>query len=440
MTEIKVGKVAMVDIMNIDVGERARQDLGDLESLEESLKESGLIQPLAVMKLNNGQYELLAGERRFTVLLHNKVMQVPVRIYDEGLTELEMKVIEKSENFYRKDMEYWEYDKLIREIHELQQSIHGTPMRGPGGEGHKLKDTAEMFNVSDVTVHSAIQRAEAKEAFPELFVNCKTANDATKIIKKMDEQVVRKAVAEKVEAENKDKPTLISKLANAYILEDFFKGVKKIKNETIQFIEIDPPYGIDLNKVKKRKGESQYIESNYNEISAKEYQVFLRKLFKECYRVLEDHSWLVCWFAPEPWFEVVYLELIAAGFKTTRMCPIWIKPSGQTNRPDIRLPNSYEMFFYAWKGSPALNKAGHRNVFDTPPIPAMHKTHPTERPVELMREIYDIFARPGSRVMIPFLGSGNGLLAAHSLGMSAFGYDLGKGYRDSFLVKLNSMG
>ncbi len=128
-----------------------------------------------------------------------------------------------------------------------------------------------------------------------------------------------------------------------------------------------------------------------------------------------------------------------ADFDTTRLCGIWSKPAGQSKRPEIHLANCYEMFFYAWKGRPALNMPGRKNEFDFAPVPPQQKVHPTERPVELTTEIYNTFAFPGSRVLIPFLGSGNGIFSAVALGMSPIGFELGKGYRDSFLVKLHSM-
>jgi DNA modification methylase len=56
-----------------------------------------------------------------------------------------------------------------------------------------------------------------------------------------------------------------------------------------------------------------------------------------------------------------------------------------------------------------------------------------------MRDIYETFAFQGSRVLIPFLGSGVGLLAAHSLGMTGVGFELTKSYRDSFLVRVHGM-
>ena len=56
-----------------------------------------------------------------------------------------------------------------------------------------------------------------------------------------------------------------------------------------------------------------------------------------------------------------------------------------------------------------------------------------------MKEIYETFAFPGSRVLIPFLGSGNGLISAQEVGMSGIGFELSKEYRDSFLVKTYKM-
>ena len=163
-------------------------------------------------------------------------------------------------------------------------------------------------------------------------------------------------------------------------------------------------------------------------------------IFKECYRVMSDHSWLLCWYAPEPWQEIIYNLLIDTGFKTTRMNAVWTKKFPmQCNNPQIRLSNSYECFYYAWKGKPVLNKPGRSNDFNFPPIPPNQKTHPTERPIELMKEIYNTFAFPGSRIMIPFLGSGSGLIAAHELGMSPIGFEISKSYKDAFLVKVNSL-
>ena len=449
---INVGRVGMVSINLIDVDDsRVREVFGDLDGLEENIKESGLITPLAMLDLHNGRFKLLAGERRFTVLKKNNVPEIPARIYDQELTTLEMKIIEKAENFFRKDFEYWELDKLTLEIHRMKEEIHGAVTApGPGSVGWSLSDTGEMLGgMAKGTVSQAIKRAELREACPEVFVDCKSASDALKIMKKMDEAIIKQVIAKQIEVKNDNASgTLLSQLAKSYIIKNCFDGIKEIPSGVFHLVEIDPPYAIKLMDAKKQDGESQYQQEEYNEVDTSIYingdpkgtWKGINTLFKECYRVMSDHSWLLCWFAPEPWFDAIYKSLLAAGFETTRMCPIWTKPSGQTKRPEMHLPNSYEMFFYAWKGRPAIARARAGNVFDYSPVPAQQKVHPTERPIAMMKDIYETFAFRGSRILIPCAGSGSGIIAAYQAGMTAVGFDLSKRYRDSFLVKAHSLG
>lgn len=434
---ISVGKVAMIDLKTIVISERAREMMGDLDGLEEDMKSSGLITPLAVKDNKNGTYTLLAGERRFTVLKRNEILSIPVRIYTKDLSDLEMKIIEKSENFFRKDMEFFEMDQLTLEIHKLKQSLHGVKSPGPNQDGWSVENTGEMTGVTKGAVSMSIKRAEARDAFPELFDGCKTASDASKVLKNLDEAIVKQTIVQKLETQKTN--STFNQLSKCFILRDFFKGVKEIPNDVMHLVEIDPPYAIDLKKQKKSDGVSSYQLSNYNEIDSDDYPEFMYKAFKECYRVMTPHSWLICWFAPEPHLEMIYNTLLKAGFNTTRMCGIWTKGAGgQNNNPSIRLTNTYEMFFYAWKGKPALNRPGRSNEFNFSPIPPNQKTHPTERPIDLIKEIYNTFCFSGSRVLIPFLGSGSGLIAAHELGMSPVGFELSKAYRDSFLVRAHN--
>jgi len=435
---IDVGRVAMVPLSDIEVSDRARVEMGDLDEFEISLKEQGLAQPLAVYAQPNNEkpYRLIAGGRRYAILKKNNVPEVPVRVYDKELSTLELKLLELSENIHRKDFEWLERANLEREIHNLQLELHGGKKISTSADakGWSLRDTAKFIDRNVASVHTSVQLADAAEKFPELFTKCKTQSDATKILKKLGEAAVRDAIVQKLEVQMPKTSTDVTrkKLADNFIVRDFFEGVKAIPDETFHLVEIDPPYGIDLETAKK-----DYSHTDYNEVPSDEYQVFLANLFAECYRVMTKHSWLICWFGPEPWFEIVYRELCNAGFETTRLCGIWTKHQGQSLHPEIYLSNSYEMFFYAWKGRPAMAKPGRINEFDFSPVAASKKRHPTERPVELMKEIYETFTWPNSRILIPFLGSGNGILAAHQANMTALGFELSKAYKDSFLVELH---
>ena len=67
---IDVGRVAMVPLSDIEVSDRARVEMGDLDEFEASLKEQGLAQPLAVyaQTCSDKPYRLIAGGRRYAVL------------------------------------------------------------------------------------------------------------------------------------------------------------------------------------------------------------------------------------------------------------------------------------------------------------------------------------------------------------------------------------
>ena len=52
-------------------------------------------------------------------------------------------------------------------------------------------------------------------------------------------------------------------------------------------------------------------------------------------------------------------------------------------------------------------------------------------------DVLDCFGYKGSTVLVPFLGSGNTLLAANNKDMNAFGYELSETYRNEFVLKVH---
>ena len=291
MEEIKVGKVAMTTLKSITIKDRTRKEFGDLNGLEKSIKESGLIQPLAVKDNGDGTFTLLGGERRYLILQKNNVEIIPIRIFPSNIDKYQMKSIELAENLYRKDFEYWEHDNLVRETHELQQSIYGEKAPGPNSTGWGTDDTGKLIGVSKSSISTAVKRAEVRDAFPALFTGCKTQKDASKVIKKMDEAVVKETIAEKLELESPN--TILSKLSKCYILGDCIEGIKKLPDSVFHLVEIDPPYAIKLKEAKKKLNyntEILYNDNDYNEIDASQYQKFIAELFSECYRTMAANS------------------------------------------------------------------------------------------------------------------------------------------------------
>ena len=61
---------------------RKKFDQKKLEELRDSISKNGILQPLIVQKLENNQYELIAGERRLRASKMLKLESVPCLIKD----------------------------------------------------------------------------------------------------------------------------------------------------------------------------------------------------------------------------------------------------------------------------------------------------------------------------------------------------------------------
>ncbi|OJI07670.1 hypothetical protein BK004_00985 [bacterium CG10_46_32] len=97
----------------------------ELESLSQSIKEHGIIQPLVVVSDGAGSYELIAGERRLRASKMAGLKTVPVIIRKSGeLERLELALIE---NIQRSDLnpieEAESYQKLNDEFGLTHQQI-----------------------------------------------------------------------------------------------------------------------------------------------------------------------------------------------------------------------------------------------------------------------------------------------------------------------------
>ena len=426
----------------IDLGDRARKDYKNLDELATSIKEKGLLHPIAVSlnpnKDSEKPYLLVAGGRRFRAHEKNGTKEILCRVFHKTLNDLEYRSLELEENIQREDLSWQEKAFLEREIHRLQVMIHGPKVaKTPDAQGHSMSDTAALLGVSKAKVSQDIALAEAMEQFPEApWAKCKNAAEANKLKNRMEKTIVNDHLASVAQKTVGSANQRIQKMFDSYIIRDFFDAVKDMPKEHFDIVEVDPPYGIDLTNAKAKKGLGADGLMDYNEVEAKEYPIFLGKVARECYRVMKPNSYMIFWFGPDPWFELIASILEGAGFKLPRIPAIWTKPTGQTNSPTTRLASAYEMFFYAAKGSPTIAKPGTRNVFPHDPVFPDKKRHPTERPIPLMVDVLETFAAPNSKVLVPFAGSGATLEAAFKANMHPIGFDLSKPYRDKYILHM----
>jgi site-specific DNA-methyltransferase (adenine-specific) len=440
------GRAEVVSLDKISMSNRTRQDMGDIKALALSLKEMGQLQNLVLYEDPlGGCYNLLAGGRRYIAMTEELGWtEANCLIFERELSPRELLEIEFEENNNRKSF-HWKEDVDIKaRIFELRQQELGVKTStAADAKGTSIRDTAQDLGISHATLSVDVALSKASDRTPQLFEGCTTKKEAVRAMRTAGEVMLRAELAKRMMAYETTKiasgdysVSKIKSLADRFIISDCFEGMKAIPDGTINMVEIDPPYAIELQRLKKGQ---QFGLSEYNEQIYSDYVSFLQGLFKEAYRVMSPNSWIICWFAPDPWFEVVFTLLEAAGFKATRLTGKWVKPIGQTHNPNRQLANACEEFFYGSKGEPALAQAGRTNVFPFHPVSANKKYHPTQRPLELMTELLRTFCWEGDRILVPFLGSGITLLAAETLKMSAFGFELEQSYKDGFLFAASEM-
>ena len=415
-------KVIELFLDQVKVGERFRKDLGDIEELAASIKEHGLLQPITVSE----EFDLLAGGRRLYAARLAGLITIPVVVRSiEG--EGDAREIELVENIHRKDLTWQERCSLELRIYKIKGDV---------------RSTAEVLGAGKSQTAEMIRLAEAVEAIPELGIY-KTPSDALKALAKMQERMVVGELRRRTEEEIKKAPgseaaRLFTLADNHYKIGDALEGMQSIAGGVFHFAEVDPPYGIGLDEKKRSSSEVRSTDDVYTEVEEGEYAPFLRPVAAEVFRILEPSAFCVWWFGYQH-FTTVLEALTEVGFQVSPIPCIWNKGAqGQTNRPNIHLASCHEPFFIARKGTPYIAKQGRSNVFSFDPLPGASKIHPTERPLPLMEEILATFTYPRARILVPFLGSGNTLIAAYRMGCVGVGWDLEQSLKDNFLLRVKA--
>ncbi|WP_413289474.1 ParB/RepB/Spo0J family partition protein [Bdellovibrio sp. HCB337] len=124
-TEGKVWQVAIDKLASGQYQPRKSFEKEALQSLAQSIKENGILQPIIARKVAGGRLEIVAGERRWRAAQAAGLHEVPVLIknFDDQET-LELAIIE---NIQREDLNPIEeaegYSRLITEFKMSQQQV-----------------------------------------------------------------------------------------------------------------------------------------------------------------------------------------------------------------------------------------------------------------------------------------------------------------------------
>jgi hypothetical protein len=167
-------------IGKIIVTERIRKDITKISELAEDIGKNGLINPVTVMSLDDGEFRLLAGLRRIKAVQSLGETEIEVNVVSPADAEAALN-IEYSENEQRENFTYSErmdYAGLIKEIEKAKgkerMSIGGKGGISEGMDGRPYLESGTSRDAIGAKINMSgrqYDRAEyvAKKAPPEII-------------------------------------------------------------------------------------------------------------------------------------------------------------------------------------------------------------------------------------------------------------------------------
>ena len=225
---------------------------------------------------------------------------------------------------------------------------------------------------------------------------------------------------------------------------DCLVEMKKVEDKSIDLILTDPPYIIsrETNFSKGGGDSSKYgsLSMDFGEWDKKPLD--LENLFNEWNRILKDGGTLIIFYDIFKMQELYEIAL-KYGFKQPRI-GIWRKTNTVPINAKINyLSNCREYFISFCKGKKAtFNSYYDEAYYEYPIVGGSERTiHPTQKPLELMKDLIKVNSNENDTILDCFMGSGTTGDAAISLYRNFIGIELNKEYfeiaRDRIEYKLN---
>ncbi|MCK4993944.1 MAG: ParB/RepB/Spo0J family partition protein [Candidatus Omnitrophica bacterium] len=148
-----------------------------LQELAASIKEKGIVQPVAVRKSDDGSYELIAGERRLRAVKILNHTKIPVIIKDVNDQEmLELSIIE---NIQRDDLnpveEAQAYENLIQDFDFTQEQVAQSVGKSRATVANMLRLLGLPKEIKDGLFKGQLSFGHAKAIMSLQFVSAQIA-------------------------------------------------------------------------------------------------------------------------------------------------------------------------------------------------------------------------------------------------------------------------
>ena len=247
-----------------------------------------------------------------------------------------------------------------------------------------------------------------------------------------------------------EKSPLQHKEMGGLYIGDFYEKSKLIKTGTVDLLTVDPPYGVLKAVEWDTPLDWELTEKVFADLMTPTAQAIIF-----CNRKLRNKIEITFGSLLEIRHELIWLK--SCALPTSEYSPIpnaefmlvikkkGVKPSELVFNPNETLQpgdpyrkkniNREISIRQEIKPEVDVNETGARfikQVIQAPSKPNMLKSertsHPTQKPLLLMRELIRVYSNPDQLIVSPFAGSGTDLIAAEMEGRRSIGFELNQDY------------
>lgn len=416
--ELALYPVELLSPVDIDIGWRARTDLGDMSGLVRSIAEIGQLHPIRVARNGAARPSLIAGYRRLVACkqLKRQVRAEVVPADDEAL-ELKRQL---HENLRRKDFDPLEEGEGLRRLKVIYERLHPETKQGRGRHSKTDGKRPERFTLqasrelgmSERKVQELIEVANLPAPYKKKIKAATTTADRSRVARECIQKVRENRKIQKLEdvAEKKRQTTIDEQLeaskGPSIVLHhgentDFFTVANQF-----DLILTDPPYDRERSMV------SHTVRASINPEQHQWDQLDVGWVLPAAHTLRPGGQMIV--FCPLEAIGSYELAFQAAELEY-RQALLWLKSNPAPVHRNV-YATGVEAIVWATKPgaryyfNSQMAKAGAEslNVFSGPGVPgsAKDRLHPTQKPEWLIEKLLENHADQDAHVCDPFAGSG----------------------------------
>jgi|SRR5579863_198246 len=454
-----------LDPRKIIVRNRQRKDLGNLTSLENSIKTRGQIHPIVVRTEPDDSIVLMVGGRRLQACIN---LGIPVKAdFWDDLDDTTAKAVELEENIKRSDLSWRDHATAVGELHQLYKDTR---------PDWTVQKTASEISMAPSQIHLIL--TVFKNLASPLLNNSQSLDQSYSILQNTAERKTAQIVADIISAskeifdsasnsqeKNNERDSIgpdgrddsgVNNVTNGQGLinsekddadshssnlsrslsstsispkiilnTNFLTWVAKYSGPQFNLIHCDFPYSIQYDSYAKS------ISSTTEDYDFSGFFDLLDPLVENINKIASYSSHIMFWFSMK-FYEQTKQKLESSGLYVHDHPLIWHKTDNAGIIPgrDNAFPRRvYETAFLCSRGRRTLVKS----LSNTYGCPTSDKPiHPSQKPEPMLRHFFSMLIDETTDFFDPTCGSGTALRAADAVGArSVLGVEIDPAYAAS---------